>query len=451
MSTVYFFSTLIPDPDLNITLETGKKTGTVHALPPTAIVYLGDAEKLTPTVYRKAGGALGHWLVKNKSEAANLILPAGISTDALQALLEGVMVGAYRFSKYKNAENPEAIQLALATPDEIDLTPIIEAVTINGNAQNFSRDLGNEPPNVINPLTLSAFAIKIAEENGLICTVIDDATLTNMGANAIVAVGKGSNAPSRLIILEHPGEDPDAPPVAVLGKAITFDTGGYSLKTVQGIVGMKYDKCGGMAVMGVMQAVAQLNLKQRVVGVIAAAENMISGDAYRPNDIIHTLSGKTVEVISTDAEGRMVLADALTYTEQTYQPKAIIDFATLTGGVMVALGKLRAGLMTNNDELAQALYAAGESSGEQLWRLPLDEEYLEQIKGHDSDLKNSGGRFASAIIGGKFLQQFTSGKTPWAHIDIAGVAWHDTPKGHWIKGATGFGVRLTLDYLRSLS
>ncbi len=213
---------------------------------------------------------------------------------------------------------------------------------------------------------------------------------------------------------------------------------------------MKYDKCGGMTVIGVLQAAAALKIKTPIVGVIAAAENMISGSAYRPNDIVKTMSGKTVEIISTDAEGRMVLADALTYAQKHYKPRALIDLATLTGGVVIALGSIRAGMFSNDDRLAAALAAAGERVHERLWRLPLDDDYLELIKGDDSDLKNTGGRSADPVIGGMFLKQFVDEKVPWAHLDIAGTATTDKDQPYCPKGATGFGVRLLIDYLEGL-
>ncbi|HNB53345.1 MAG TPA: hypothetical protein PK530_15445, partial [Anaerolineales bacterium] len=268
------------------------------------------------------------------------------------------------------------------------------------------------------------------------------------GAGEIVAVGKASDPPSRLIVLEYPG-DGQANPVVLVGKAITFDTGGYTIKTREGMVGMKYDKCGAMAVIGLMQAAAQLKLSTPVVGIIAAAENMIAGNAYRPNDIITTLSGQTVEIISADAEGRMVLADALTYACRSFQPRAVIDLATLTGGVGVALGEVRAGLMANHDALAEALFQAGERTYERLWRLPLDDEYLDLIKGDDSDFKNSGGAKASAIVGGMFLKQFVPADIPWAHLDIASVAFPDKAGPYRPKGASGFGVRLLIDFLQT--
>jgi leucyl aminopeptidase len=244
---------------------------------------------------------------------------------------------------------------------------------------------------VINPVTLAERARTLAEKCGLGFSVLDEGELEELGAGAILSVGQASNTPSRLITLEYPGhgEGVGTSPVVIVGKAITFDTGGYTIKTREGMVGMKFDKCGGATVAGIMQVVAALQPKVPIVGLIAAAENMVSSHAYRPNDIITSLSGKTIEIISTDAEGRMVLSDALTYAQRNYNPRALIDLATLTGGVVVALGSVRAGIMSNNDALAHALVTAGERTHELLWRLPLDNEYFELIKGKDSDFKNS--------------------------------------------------------------
>ena len=214
---------------------------------------------------------------------------------------------------------------------------------------------------------------------------------------------------------------------------------------------MKFDKLGGMTVIGTLVAAALLELPQRIIGVICAAENMISDHAYRPDDIIRTLSGKTVEIITTDAEGRLVLADGITYVKDQYSPSTIIDFATLTGGIVTALGTVRAGLFSNNEPLANALFSAGESTGEKLWQMPLDDEYFEFIKGDDADLKNSGGRLGHPIMGGIFLKQFVNDQIPWAHIDIAGTASSDKQQFYKPKGANGFGIRLMIKYLNNLS
>jgi leucyl aminopeptidase len=238
--------------------------------------------------------------------------------------------------------------------------------------------------------------------------------------------------------------------VVLVGKAITFDSGGYSLKNAENIQTMKYDKCGGVTVLATLQAAAELGLSTPLVGIVAAAENMVSDKAYRPDDILKTLSGKTVEITTTDAEGRLVLADALTYAQQKYQPRALIDLATLTGAVVVSLGHVRAGLFSNNDALAGQLFSAGEHTHECLWRMPLDDDYAKLIQGDDADLKNTGGREGGCIIAGAFLKEFVKDETPWAHLDIAGVADLAKDGPYSTKGATGFGVRLLVEYLENL-
>ncbi|MDX9990770.1 MAG: leucyl aminopeptidase [Anaerolineales bacterium] len=439
-----------------VTLETpGKETGDIRLLNGKAVLSLGPQAKINAEMLRRAGGMLAKWLAKHEVNRAGLelapLFSVGLAPEAaLQALVEGLLLGDFKFDHYKSDKKAVETQLSLfSTGDLAGLQKSLEKAAILSEAANLAREWSHEPANVINPLTLAERAQKLAAQVGLKCTILDDQQLEALGAGAIVAVGKASATPSRLIILEHGGTTGEKP-VALVGKAITFDTGGYSLKSVDGIVGMKYDKSGGMAVIAALMAAARLGLKTPVVGVIAAAENMISGEGYRPNDILTALNGKTIEVISTDAEGRLVLADALTYTERTFQPRAMIDIATLTGAVVVALGSVRAGVLSTSDVLAEALIAAGERTFERLWRLPLDDEYFEQIKGDDSDMKNSGGRQAGSVIGGIFLKQFVTDATPWAHLDIAGVMGAEKEMPYCPKGGMGFGVRLFIDYLENL-
>lgn len=436
---------------------TGRKGET-----PTLLVSLGRSEAVTSDTLRQVGGKAAQWLIAHDVRRACLD-PESTRKPAKQngierpveTLCEGLALGAFRFHTHKS-DSPTATRITIdvlaAARERAHLQGELRSVSALCDGVNLAREWGHEPPNIINPVTLATRLKKLARNAKLKCTVYDERQLTRMKASALVAVGKASETPSRLIVLEYPGSGKAAKgkPVVLVGKAVTFDTGGYSLKDKDGIVGMKYDKCGAMAVIGAIKAAAALKIKRPVVGVIAAAENMIAGNAYRPNDIVTTMSGKTVEIISTDAEGRMVLADALTYAQKHYRPRAIIDLATLTGGIVVALGSVRAGLFSNDDRLADALTASGERTQERLWRMPLDEEYLQLIKGDDSDLKNSGGRKAQPVIGGIFLKQFVADKVPWAHLDIAGVADTEKDSPYCPKGATGFGVRLLVDYLQSL-
>jgi leucyl aminopeptidase len=421
----------------------------------TLLVSLGTAEKCSPEMVRRAGGALGKWLMDNEITQLQLDLDSlkpCLVEGAAAALCEGLKLGAYKFNRYKqNGTDAPVVEVLLNGSEASEINNWAEWVEAVTNAVILARDISHEPANSINPVTLADRAREIAVQCGLTCTVLDEQQLAELGAGAILAVGQGSPTPPRLIILEYAGQgEPDEQPVVLVGKAITFDTGGYSLKDTAGIVGMKYDKCGGVNVLAVMQAAAALKLKTPLVGIIGAAENMISSKAYRPDDILTTLNGKTVEIVSTDAEGRLVLADALAYAQNNYQPRALIDLATLTGGVVVALGRVRAGMLANNDVLAQQLFSAGEKTHERLWRLPLDEDYSKNMKGDDADLKNSGGREGHCILGGAFIQEFVSPAIPWAHLDIAGVA--ETPKDlpYAPKGATGFGIRLLIEYLRNL-
>jgi len=438
----------------------GAENGDIRTINGKIIISLGMQKKLNPESIRRAGGALAKWLANNNVaesaiELGPLFMLGMPPFSAFNALVEGLLLGAFTFSAYKSESKENSTNLTLLMdpktgPSANELSTLLQQTSITCEAVNLARAWAHEPANVINPMTLAARVETLAAESGLKCTILDDKQLNEMGAGAIVAVGKGSTTPSRLIVLEYAGKS-DEKPLALVGKAITFDTGGYSLKPVDGIVGMKYDKCGGMAVIATLVAAARLGLKTPLVGIIAAAENMVSDVAYRPNDIIKTLSGKTVEIISTDAEGRLVLCDALTYAQQKFAPRAVIDLATLTGGVVIALGSTRAGLMANNDALAEALFASSERTHERLWRLPLDDDYFELIKGDDADMKNSSGiRKAHPVTGGIFLKQFVADDMPWAHLDIAGTADVERDAPYCQKGATGFGVRLLLDYLNGL-
>jgi leucyl aminopeptidase len=419
-----------------------------------AAVSLGPREKIDAESVRRAGASIVQWLIKNKVSQAGIDLYSLTGTDLLpgtSALCEGLLLGAFRFDRYKSLSDEQVKpHLSLLALENIQaLNQVLEHATIVAGAVNMAREWAHEPPNVINPVTLAEKIQTLAAGTGLKCTVLDDDQLEKIGAGAILAVGKGSRTPSRLIVLEYPGEASTAP-VSLVGKCITFDTGGYSLKNQDNMLGMKYDKSGGMDVAAVLLSASRLGIRTPLVGVIAAAENMVSDKSYRPNDIIKTLSGKTVEIISADAEGRMVLCDALTYTQQTYHPRLMVDLATLTGGVVVALGYLRAGVLSNNKALSDALIAAGERTHELLWPLPLDDEYFELIKGDDSDMKNCGPRLASSTQGGIFLKQFVAPDLPWAHLDIAGTADSEKDLPYSPKGATGFGVRLLIDYLEHL-
>ncbi len=383
--------------------------------------------------------------------------PAAIA----QAIAEGATLAAFSYDEFKKPQPSDETStpkparpttFTLHEPDtarHAELTRGLADGTIIADATNYTRSLACKPGNVINPQTLVTESLAFARRERLHATIIDAKKAQKLGMGGLTSVGQGSNSSPALILLEYVG--PGAAkqkPTAIVGKAITFDTGGISIKPAADMDAMKYDKCGGVAVLGVLQAISRLKLPIRVVGVIPTAENALSENAYRPGDIVRFYNGKTSEINNTDAEGRLILADALAYVADIYQPAAIIDMATLTGGVVVALGSVYAGLFSNNDALALALEAAGKTSGELLWRLPLHDRYIPLMDGHHADLVNAGARGASPIQGAIFLQHFVPPKTPWAHLDIAGTAFPSKDDRYLTKGATGFGVRILTHYLR---
>lgn len=452
---------LIPSGDKPSIGLPGKQTGDwlLESSRPvsTLKISLGKAEKITAETFRRAGGAVARWCLQFHPPAID-VDPGTFNGNDLQTGLlpfcEGIYLGGFTFNRYKSSPN-ETANTQVIIRGIVDLAAYQQAmdkVSVTCTAVNMARDWAHEPANVINPISLSERAQSLAAVYGLKCTILDEEALKSMNAGGILSVGQGSKTPARMIILEYKGDgsDPNRRPIVLVGKAITFDSGGYSIKSTENIQGMKYDKSGGIVVASVLRAAAELKIKSPVIGIICAAENMVSAHSYRPDDIIKTLSGKTIEIISTDAEGRLVLADGLAYAQNTYHPEALIDLATLTGGVVVALGSIRAGILSNHDELARALAHSGEKVHERVWRLPLDDDYAQLIEGVDADIKNSGGREAAPVIGGIFLKQFVDDSVPWAHLDIAGVSDASKEQPYCPKGATGFGVRLLLDYLTSI-
>lgn len=415
--------------DMTVNTDGGKTNVTV---------YTGGAK--AKDRWRKTGGRIASW-IKSKCPASAALDLSGAEE---RETLVGLFLGAYEFSRYKKPADKHAGALEV----KADENAFNEVKTICA-AANMTRDWAHEPACVINPWTLSDRCAAFAKKYGLKCTVLDDKQLSEMGAGAIVAVGQGSKTPSRMIILEYAGSG-EGKPVALVGKSLTFDAGGYSLKPPASMKGMKYDKCGAMAVLGILRAAAELKLKTPLVGVICAAENMVSDKSYRVDDIVTSLSGKTIEITNTDAEGRLVLADGLTYVQRNYSPRCVLNYCTLTGACVVAFGRVRAGVMCTDDALFDALNTSAEQTHELIWRLPDDSDYLENLKSHEADLANSGGREGGLCAAGLFLKSFIDEGMPWAHFDIAGMADSDKGSPYLVPGATGFGVRLTVDWLRGL-
>lgn len=378
-------------------------------------------------------------------------------------LAEGVVYGAYRFERLKSGkldkkkkgadEKPKAIaELVLAGCGE--LCDSIEKGAadgmIVGTCQNMARDLVNLPGNHLSAEDLAHAAREAGQRGGFEVTVFDRAKITELAMGGLLAVNKGSEQPPTFSILDYRPEGKAKKTVALVGKGVTFDSGGISLKPSEGMGEMKSDMSGAAAVIAAVEAASRLGLPLRIIGLIPATDNMPSGSAQKPGDVITTMSGITVEVGNTDAEGRLILADALTYARKEYDPDVIIDLATLTGACIVALGHSVAGLFSNDDDLAESIFKAGQSSGEKVWRMPLWDEYDEMIKSDVADVHNTGGRGAGSVTAAKFLEKFIDGHKHWAHVDIAGPAFPAKGAGK-TPGATGFGVRLLLDLLQGWS
>jgi len=416
------------------------------------LVGLGKERDLDDNRYRDAVESLVRHLDGTGSMEAVVYFPElhvkGREIEwKVRAATESGALAMYRFEDYKSkAEKSRRPlrRLTLCVPRRSDLREGQTAVDQGlayANGVSLARDLANQPPNVATPEYLAQQAKELADEWGLKLTVLDESQMEAEGMGAFLAVGKGSVNPPRLMAMEYQGGREDEAPYVLVGKGITFDAGGISIKPAATMDEMKYDMCGAAGVFGIMRAIAELKLPINVVGVAAAAENLPDGRAYRPGDILTAKSGSTIEVINTDAEGRLVLADTLTWV-QRYEPRVVIDMATLTGACLVALGKQAAGLMGNNDRLVRELADAGDETGERGWQLPLWDEYQEQLKSEFADMKNVGGREAGTITAGCFLSRFVE-DVEWAHIDIAGVAW----KSNSNKGATGHPVRMVSQYL----
>lgn len=375
------------------------------------------------------------------------------SESAGQALAEGLSLGAYRYWKYRTgltAEQTFTVESATIFVEDDKATGVAAGVATGlaiARGVMFARDLVNSPGYHMTPARMGEEALNLGERLGLKVTVLDKAQLIEGGFGGIVAVGQGSANDPRFIIMEHGQAAEGTPTICLVGKGLTFDSGGLSIKPSEAMDTMKSDMGGSAAVFGAMQIAAELNLPLHVVGLVSSAENMPSGTAYRPGDVVTTLSGKTIEVLNTDAEGRIILSDALYYA-QRYNPDAIIELSTLTGAIIIALGPHAIGMMGTDQALADKVSSAGDASGERVWQLPMWPEYHEMIKSEIADVKNIGGRAAGSITAGAFLAAFT-GDYPFVHLDIAGTAWIDRPtKSYDSPGGTGVGVRLLTEYLR---
>jgi leucyl aminopeptidase len=419
------------------------------------LLGIGKAEELTPEIVRRTAGRAVRVAEKLRIEQLSILLDGMETVDEeqrAQAAAEGASLAAWRFREFKREDHEErttdvrAIDLLGSGSTEVLSTGTVAGAII-ARAENFARTLQSRPGNVATPAHLAEAAVRVAGATGLGVTVYDEARMHAEGMHAILAVSRGSEEEARLIVLEYKGGAAGEAPLVLVGKGLSFDAGGISLKPPAGMESMKFDMSGGAAVLAAMQAIAELGVRTNVVGIVPSAENLPSGSALKPGDVIRTLAGKTVEVINTDAEGRLILADALAWGARL-KPAAMVDCATLTGGVVIALGSHASAVLGNDDELVAEVIAAGESSGERCWRLPLWEEYDKQLESETADLQNVGGREGSTITAACFLAEFV-GDAKWAHLDIAGTAYGDGTLPYQRKGGYGVPTRLLVEWVRS--
>ena len=424
---------------------TGKKNASCILLAPgaglTRVVAVGLGKEHGPREMEEAAGIAVTALSRDKS--ATLAVDGMPPSHAAHAAM-GAMLRAWRFDRYRTKEKaddkPKLARITVLTDDPAaaetawaDMRPVADGALL-------TRELVAEPANVLNPAELAKRCQGLARL-GLEVEVWGPAKLVEMGFNTLLAVSQGSANEPRVVTMQWRGGAPDAKPVCFVGKGVTFDTGGISIKPAAGMEDMKWDMAGAGAVIGLMAALAGRKARANVVGIVGLVENMPSGTAMRPGDVVRSLSGQTVEVLNTDAEGRLVLADLLWHAQAVHDPQFMVNLATLTGAIIIALGHEHAGLFSNDDELSARLLAAGTATGEALWRMPLSEAYDKALKSDIADMKNIGGRPGGSITGAQFIQRFVN-KKPWAHLDIAGTAWSTKDKPVVPKGATAFGVRL---------
>jgi len=414
----------------------------------------GKAKSFSSSELRKLAGAAVRTLKGKSIRSFAFALPEnGISAaDGVRAVVEGAFVGNFEPDYYKSDRKDQKIDAAtiVARGDQAQLDQVLQVGRIVGESQNFTRDLVNEPSNRMTPTMMGERAKKMAAEVGLNCEVFGAEKLHELKMGAFWGVAQGSDEPPALIILRYePADAKNDVHLGLVGKGITFDTGGISIKPADGMEKMKYDMAGGATMIGVMRAIALLKPKVKVTAIICATENMPSGKAQKPGDVQIAMSGKSIEIINTDAEGRLVLADGLCYARQLGCTH-LVDAATLTGAVVVALGYINAGIFANDDQMYERFAAANKLAGEKMWRLPVDEEYKESIKSNIADIVNSGGRWGGAITAAMFLKEFAE-DTPWIHLDIAGTAWTEEAKPWIAKGPSGIALRSLVEFVKGWS
>ena len=418
------------------------------------VVGAGKAKSFTHTELRKAAGSAVRFLKSKMIKSCAFLLPdlPGGAEDALRVMVEGAVVADFDADTYRSDRKDLSMrEITVVAPSSSDHVKLQQTLTLArdiGESQNLTRELVNEPGNRLTPTMLGDRAKKMCESVGLKCEIYGPDKIKELKMGAFWSVAQGSDEEPRLIVMRYePQGAPEKPVLGLVGKGITFDTGGISIKPADGMEKMKYDMAGGAAMIGAMRAIALLKPKVRVIGVVCATENMPSGKAQKPGDVQIAMSGKSIEIINTDAEGRLVLADGLYYA-RTLGCTHLIDAATLTGACVVALGVANAGVFSNNEDAYQHFTRALARSGEKFWRLPLDQEYLDQISSNIADLMNTGGRWGGASTAAVFLKEFAE-ETPWIHLDIAGTAWIDDNRSWIAKGPSGIAVRSLVEFVRS--
>jgi leucyl aminopeptidase len=417
------------------------------------LVSGGSAKKFKAYDLRRVAGAAVRSLKSRGIRSFAFVAPSGIpAEEAVRAIVEGAFIGNFDPDYYRSDRTNQKIDaLTIVTSgDKAALEKAASEAQIIGESQNFTRDLVNEPSNRMTPTILADRAKKMCQEVGLPCEVFGADKIKEMKMGAFWSVAQGSDEPPALIVMKYePAGAPNKPVLGLVGKGVTFDTGGISIKPADGMEKMKYDMAGGATMIGAMRAIALLKPKVKVIGIVCATENMPSGKAQKPGDVQIAMSGKSIEIINTDAEGRLVLADGLFYARQLGCTH-LVDAATLTGAVVVALGYANAGVFSNDDELYERFHQATEKAGEKMWRLPLDDEYKENIKSSIADMVNSGGRWGGAINAAMFLKEFAE-ETPWVHLDIAGTAWTEEQKPWIAKGPSGIALRSLVQFVKDFA
>jgi leucyl aminopeptidase len=431
---------------------TGKASSTLDIIVPSGmeaervlLVGVGDPKTVTTDGWLKIGGAVASNLKKATKVTVFADVPGLADPAAIADIALGMLLRTYRFDRYKTRKDdgedePQKVKISVVTRRAAAAKAAFGAAEAVAGGVSLARDLVNEPANILGPVEMAA-KCKELEALGVKVEILAEKEMKKLGMGALLGVAQGSPRGARLVVMQWNGGKAREKPLAFIGKGVTFDTGGNSMKPASGMEDMKGDMGGAAAVIGAMHVLARRKARANVVGIVGLVENSVDGHAQRPGDIVTSMSGQTIEVLNTDAEGRLVLCDALWYCNQRFEPKFMVNLATLTGAIMVALGQQHAGLFSNDDDLAGKLTASGLATAEKLWRMPLGPEYDKLIDSKNADMKNIGGRFGGAITAAQFLKRFVK-DTPWAHLDIAGTAMGSPPSEYSISWGSGFGVRL---------